>query len=125
MRSNLLPSNEPQTFDSGLNSVSPNSHSELHSSSSSQTQSKLIDDSGVNMSPPPVNLKTHPSLNSMAMMEMAVLGVSYSVQYHKIPPLYKSQALYNLTMICSSPITVAVKLLVLMSSRNQAAQTSI
>ena len=30
--------------------------------SSSQTQPKLNGDSGVNMSPPPINLKTHPSL---------------------------------------------------------------
>ena len=51
----------PLTFDSGLNSVSPNSHLESHLSSS-QTQSKLNSDSGINMSPPPVNLKTHPSL---------------------------------------------------------------
>ena len=57
-----MSSSGPLTFDSGLNSVSPNSHSESHPSSSSQTQPKLIGDSGVNMSPPPVNLKTHPSL---------------------------------------------------------------
>ena len=30
--------------------------------SSSHTHSKLNGDSGINMSPPPVNLKTHPSL---------------------------------------------------------------
>ena len=52
----------PLTFDSGLNSVSP-SHSVSDSHlSSSQIQSKLNGDSGVNMSPPPINLKTHPSL---------------------------------------------------------------
>ena len=64
-----MSSSGPLTFDSGLNSVSPsNSVSDSHpssshlSSSSSQTQSKCNGDSGVNMSPPPVNLKTHPSL---------------------------------------------------------------
>ena len=57
-----MSSSGPLTFDSGLNSVSP-SHSVSDSHlSSSQTQSKLNGDSGVNMSPPPVNLKTHPSL---------------------------------------------------------------
>ena len=62
-RSNSMSSSGPLTFDSGLNSVSPNSHSVSESHlSSSQTQSKPNGDSGVNMSPPPINLKTHPSL---------------------------------------------------------------
>ena len=58
-----MSSSGPLTFDSGLNSVSP-SHSVSDSQlSSSQTQSKHNGDSGVNMSPPPpINLKTHPSL---------------------------------------------------------------
>lgn len=58
-----MSSSGPLTFDSGLNSVSP-SHSVSDSShlSSSHTHSKLNGDSGVNMSPPPINLKTHPSL---------------------------------------------------------------
>lgn len=57
-----MSSSGPLTFDSGLNSVSP-SHSVSDSHlSSSQTQPKLNGDSGVNMSPPPINLKTHPSL---------------------------------------------------------------
>ena len=61
-RSNSMSSSGPLTFDSGLNSVSP-SHSVSDSQlSSSQTQSKLNGDSGINMSPPPINLKTHPSL---------------------------------------------------------------
>ena len=51
-----MSSSGPLTFDSGLNSVSP-SHSVSDSHlSSSQTQSKLNGESGVNMSPHPVNL---------------------------------------------------------------------
>lgn len=58
-----MSSSGPLTFDSGLNSTSPSSQSASESHlSSSQMHSKLNGDSGINMSPPPVNLKTHPSL---------------------------------------------------------------
>ena len=58
---NSISSSGPVTSDSGLNSVSTNSHSVSESHlPTSQWQSKLNGDSGVNMSLPPINL--NPSL---------------------------------------------------------------
>ena len=64
-RSNSVNNSEPLTYDSGMNSISPNSQSVSgsHLSASSQTHQRLNGDSGIGTSPPPpVNLKTHPSL---------------------------------------------------------------
>ena len=95
-RSNSMSSSGPLTFDSGLNSVS-DSHL-----SSSQTWSKLNSDSGVNMSPPPINLKTHPSLRRCSNEGSSTIGrtIQDSVSQHTSFPSGSSQIDDDLQFSC-------------------------
>ncbi|XP_065898240.1 insulin receptor substrate 1-like isoform X2 [Dysidea avara] len=80
-RSTSVSGSEPVTFDSGLNSVSPNSQSVSGSHLSTSTHQRLNGDSGISTSPPPpVNLKTHPSLRRRSHERTSSQGSSVHVQ---------------------------------------------